>query len=178
MRRLRKSLSTVRSRQMEGHYKVLPHYPIPPHIPKPFYFATKGDAKYSSVYEGKPRCYPLDVQPKLRKAARIAATALQNALDCVKEGVTTDEIDRVVHTTIVEAGAYPSGVYFMGFPKSVCTSVNEVLCHGVPNLRPLQDGDSLNIDVTCFIDGVYGDNSDMAEVGTVNTAVHDLVRFT
>lgn len=176
MRWLRRGLRSTGNLLVDGQYKVLPHYPIPPHIPKPFYYASKGKGNYSSVFDGKPKCHSLEVQKKLRKAAEIAALALQNALDCVKEGVTTDEIDKVVHSTIVEAGAYPSGVYFMGFPKSVCTSVNEVLCHGIPDTRPLRNGDSLNIDVTCYIDGVYGDNSDMAAIGTVSQEVSDLVR--
>jgi methionyl aminopeptidase len=177
MRRLSKVFKAVQTRQVEGQHRVLPHYPIPSHIPKPFYYASQGkSANYSNVHQGKPKCYSPQTQDSLRKAAKIAAKALKNALECVKIGETTEEIDRVVHTTIIEAGAYPSGVYFMGFPKSVCTSVNEVLCHGVPNLRPLEDGDSLNIDVTCYIDDVYGDNSDMAEVGTVSAQVRELVR--
>lgn len=82
--------------------------------------------------------------------------------------MTTDELDKIVHDYIISQNAYPSPIGFMGFPKSVCTSVNEVCCHGIPNLRPLEEGDSLNIDVTIFYDGVHGDTSVMATVPKMN----------
>lgn len=84
----------------------------------------------------------------------------------MKIGITTDELDTIVHDYIISQGAYPAAIYYMGFPKSVCSSVNEVVCHGVPDLRPLQDGDWINLDVTTYIDGVFGDTSAMALAGT------------
>lgn len=89
--------------------------------------------------------------------------------------MTTDELDKIVHDYIISQNAYPSPIGFMGFPKSVCTSVNEVCCHGIPNLRPLEIGDSLNIDVTIYYDGVHGDTSVMAEVSPLNSDISKLI---
>lgn len=77
----------------------------------------------------------------------------------MKEGVTTDYIDKICHEFIIANGAYPTPLGFMHFPKSVCTSVNEVACHGIPNMRVLKNGDYINLDVTLFIGGVHGDTS-------------------
>ena len=99
---------------------------------------------------------------KTKKACEIAKFALEKGIESVKEGTTTDEIDKIVHEAILSKGAYPTPIWFMGFPKSVCTSVNEVVCHGIPNLRPLQKGDYINLDVCCMKDGYHGDNSAMA----------------
>ena len=150
----------------DDQYKVVPPPPIPAHIELPYYAKTKGRAKYCSVFEGDFEIHDEATIQKMRKACHIAAGALQAALDNISKCRTTEDIDKITHNYIISQNAYPSGIHFMGFPKSVCTSVNEVVCHGVPNLRPLEDGDFLNIDVTCYIDGVYGDNSDMALIGT------------
>jgi methionyl aminopeptidase len=92
--------------------------------------------------------------------------------------MTTDDIDKIVHDFIISNNAYPTPIGFMDFPKSVCTSVNEgkdiifmnflVCCHGIPNLRPLEAGDYLNIDVTLYLDGVHGDSSVMVKIGDIN----------
>ena len=165
--------------QKQGKYKVFPHHPIPDHIQKPYYYKTKGKGAFSSTFVGETQIHNEDAIVKMRKASKIAAEALQCALDFTKEGVTTEEIDQVVHNYIVSQNAYPSGVYFMGFPKSLCTSVNEVVCHGIPNARPLQDGDIVNLDVTAYYDGYYGDTSDMAVIGTAHSKlVHDLIKCT
>jgi methionyl aminopeptidase len=94
----------------------------------------------------------------MRVAGRIAAQAMQAAADVIAPGVTTDEIDRVGHEFLLDHGAYPSTLGYRGFPKSLCTSVNEVICHGIPDARPLEDGDIVKIDLTAFVDGVHGDN--------------------
>ena len=151
--------------QREGQYKVMPQLSIPNHISKPFYYQTKGKGEYRSTFQGEPQIHSKETIEKMRKASKIASEALQKALDFTKPGITTDEIDQVVHNFIISQNAYPSGVYFMGFPKSLCTSVNEVVCHGIPNTRPLQDGDIVNLDVTAYFDGFYGDTSDMVLVG-------------
>lgn len=97
----------------------------------------------------------------------------------VKPGVTTDSIDKAVHEMIVQGGAYPSPLGYGGFPKSVCTSINECICHGIPDSRPLQDGDIVNIDVTVFLDGHHGDTSRMFLVGdAVTHEAKNLVRAT
>src|SRR5690606_42055703 len=85
---------------------------------------------------------------KMRIAGRLAAQALQVAGEYCKPGVTTDEIDRVVHEFLCDHGAYPSTLGYRGFPKSCCTSLNEVICHGIPDSTVLQDGDIINVDVT------------------------------
>jgi len=92
----------------------------------------------------------------------------------VKEGITTDELDKICHEFIIKHNAFPTALGFMGFPKSVCTSVNEVCCHGIPNTRPLKNGDTINLDVTLFIEGVHGDTSRMVEVGDVHPEVKKL----
>ncbi|MBO1768129.1 type I methionyl aminopeptidase [Allobranchiibius sp. GilTou38] len=94
----------------------------------------------------------------MRVAGRIAAGALQAAGAAAAPGVTTDELDRIGHEYVLDHGAYPSTLGYRGFPKSLCTSVNEVVCHGIPDDRPLDDGDLVKIDVTAYIDGVHGDN--------------------
>ena len=93
----------------------------------------------------------------MRVAGRIAAGATQAAGAVIAPGVTTDEVDRVAHEYLLDAGAYPSTLGYRGFPKSCCTSVNEVICHGIPDARPLAEGDLVSIDVTAYVDGVHGD---------------------
>ena len=95
----------------------------------------------------------------MRVAGRIAAQALAAGGAAVAPGVTTDEIDRVVHEFLVDHDAYPSTLGYKGFPKSCCTSLNEVICHGIPDSTVIQDGDIVNIDVTAFIGGVHGDTN-------------------
>ena len=107
---------------------------------------------------------------KMRIAGKIAAGAKFAAADAAKPGVTTDEVDRIAHEYMCDHGAYPSTLGYRGFPKACCTSINEVICHGIPDLRPLEDGDILKIDVTAFIHGVHGDNCGTFAVGDVDEA--------
>jgi methionyl aminopeptidase len=102
---------------------------------------------------------------KMREAGALARQVLDLAGRAVYAGVTTDEIDALVHETIVGAGAYPSPLNYHGFPKSCCTSVNEVICHGIPDDRPLRLGDLVNLDITVYLDGYHGDCSEMFVVG-------------
>jgi methionyl aminopeptidase len=95
----------------------------------------------------------------MRVAGRIAANAMAAAAAVIAPGVTTDEIDRVVHEYLVDHGAYPSTLGYKGFPKSCCTSLNEVICHGIPDSTVIQDGDIVNIDVTAYVGGVHGDTN-------------------
>jgi len=94
---------------------------------------------------------------KMRVAGRVAAQAIQAAAAVIAPGVPTDELDRVAHEFLLDHGAYPSTLGYRGFPKSCCTSVNEVICHGIPDARPLEDGDLVKIDITAYVDGVHGD---------------------
>jgi methionyl aminopeptidase len=114
----------------------------------------------------------------MRVAGRVAAEVLIEAGRAVAPGVTTDEIDRVAHEAALERDSYPSPLNYRGFPKSVCTSVNEVICHGIPDSRKLVDGDIVNIDVTCFIGGVHGDTNCTFLVGDVDEASRELIRVT
>lgn len=102
---------------------------------------------------------------KMRATCRLAASVLEYIEPFVKPGVTTDELDRLCHDFIVRAGAYPSPLNYKGFPRSICTSVNEVVCHGIPGERALNAGDIINIDVTTTLDGFFGDCSEMFVVG-------------
>jgi len=104
----------------------------------------------------------------LRVAAKIASATLKHALDNTKIGMTLDDVDEIVHDFIIKSEAYPSAIDFMHFPKSVCTSVNDMVAHGVPNSYRLQDGDYLNIDVVCYANGHHGDNSGMVLLGDVH----------
>ncbi len=114
----------------------------------------------------------------MRRAGQMAAEVLLFAGRLVAPGVTTDSIDARVHEEIVRRGAYPSPLNYRGYPKSVCTSINEVICHGIPDSRALADGDIVNIDVTVFLDGVHGDTSVTFEVGDVDDHSRLLVRET
>lgn len=92
--------------------------------------------------------------------------------------MTTDDIDHIAHKYIIEHDAYPTAIGFMNFPKSICTSVNEVCCHGIPDFRPLVNGDYVNLDCTLFINGVHGDTSKMVLIGDVHPEVVKLIEVT
>jgi methionyl aminopeptidase len=115
---------------------------------------------------------------KIRSAGKIASQAIELAGSMAKPGITTDELDKIVHGYLVENAAYPSTLGYRNFPKSCCTSVNEVICHGIPDNTVLEDGDIVNIDVTAYLDGFHGDSNQTFEVGEVSVAVHDLVERT
>ena len=136
--------------------------PVPDHIGRPPYAAT-GMVPMPDM----DRIYRHDKESidRMRQAARLARRALDLACSIAKPGMTTDAIDTVVHNALIEAGAYPSPLNYSGFPKSLCSSVNEVVCHGIPDTRPLQFGDIVSFDVSCFLNGVHGDNCATIIVG-------------
>lgn len=101
----------------------------------------------------------------MRAAGRLAAETLDMIIPHVRPGVSTEELDRICHEHIVAAGAVPAPLNYRGFPKSICTSINHVVCHGIPGPKVLKDGDVLNIDVTVIVDGWHGDTSRMFFVG-------------
>jgi methionyl aminopeptidase len=115
---------------------------------------------------------------RMRVAGRVAARAMREAARAIAPGVTTDEIDRIGHEYLLDHGAYPSTLGYRGFPKSLCTSVNEVICHGIPDSRRLEDGDIVNIDLTAYIDGVHGDNCATYLCGNVDEESRLLVERT
>jgi methionyl aminopeptidase len=119
-----------------------------------------------------------EVIEAMRIASRIAAQALEEGGKAVKPGATTDDIDKVVHEFLLDHHAYPSTLGYRGFPKSCCTSLNEVICHGIPDSTVIEDGDICNIDVTAFIGGVHGDTNATYLAGDVSEEVRLLVERT
>jgi methionyl aminopeptidase len=131
---------------------VSPRRPVPASIERPEYVDRPVPARDTGSEVKDP-----ETVERMRVAGRIAAQAMAAAAAVIAPGVTTDEIDRVGHEFLLDHGAYPSTLGYKGFPKSLCTSVNEVVCHGIPDDRRLEDGDIVNIDITAFIGGVHGD---------------------
>ena len=127
--------------------------PVPRTIARPEYVGRRGPKPYTGSHVQSQ-----DVIERMRIAGRIASQAMHEAAKAIAPGVTTDQLDAIAHEYMLDHGAYPSALGYRGFPKSICTSVNEVICHGIPDLRPLEDGDLVKIDCTAFKDGVHGDN--------------------
>jgi methionyl aminopeptidase len=153
--------------------RVSPMRTVPADVERPPY-AESGEV----VRRPEPPVQPADVIERMRAAGRIAAEVLAAAGAAVAPGVTTDELDAVAHDAYLARGAYPSTLNYHGYPKSICTSVNEVICHGIPDDRPLADGDIVNIDVTAFVGGVHGDTNATFAVGDVDGESARLVRVT
>jgi methionyl aminopeptidase len=131
---------------------ISPPRKVPATIERPRYVDRPAPDRYAG-----DDVQPPEIIEKMRIAGRIAAQAMRGAATAIKPGVTTDDLDQVVHQFLIDHGAYPSTLGYRGFPKSCCTSVNEVICHGIPDARPLEDGDIVKIDVTAYINGVHGD---------------------
>lgn len=147
-----------------------PLRPVPAGIARPDYAETGTPA-----VRGTRSVRDAEELEAMRTAGRIAAEALHAVGRQVRPGVTTDELDRTGHEALVASGAYPSTLNYRGFPKSLCTSVNEVICHGIPDSRPLAEGDIVNVDITAFIGGVHGDTSATFLVGDVDEDSRRLV---
>lgn len=149
---------------------VGPRRAVPARIERPEYVD-----KDEAVSDSGPTVQTPEVIERVREASRIAALALQAAGEAARPGVTTDHIDAVVHDVLVEHGAYPSPLGYLHFPKSCCTSLNEVVCHGIPDSTVMQPGDILNVDVTGFIHGVHGDTNATFLIGEVDPRIEELV---
>ncbi|MCY7342930.1 MAG: type I methionyl aminopeptidase [Pseudonocardia sp.] len=152
---------------------VSPIRPVPAHIPRPEYVGRPKPARSTEPWVQTP-----EVIEAMRPAGRIAAQALAAGGAAVAPGVTTEKIDRVVHEFLVDHDAYPSTLGYKNFPKSCCTSLNEVICHGIPDSTVVQDGDIVNIDVTAFIGGVHGDTNATFLAGDVSEEDRLLVERT
>ncbi|XP_063018202.1 methionine aminopeptidase 1D, mitochondrial isoform X1 [Melospiza melodia melodia] len=150
---------------------VSPAHQVPKHIKKPDYVTTGIVPDWGDDIEIKNE----DQIQGLRQACQLARHVLLLAGKGLKVGMTTEEIDSIVHHEIIRRNAYPSPLGYGGFPKSVCTSVNNVVCHGIPDSRPLQDGDIINIDVTVYYNGYHGDTSETFLVGNVDKSGEKLV---
>ena len=146
---------------------------VPDHIVRPPYARPGGETGE------RPGLIKSDALiGRMRRAGRVAREVLDEVLAAVAIGVTTDELDRVCHEVTIAKGGYPSPLDYRGFPKSLCTSINEVVCHGIPSARRLVDGDIINCDVTVYLDGVHGDCSETVFVGTPSLVHKVLVERT
>lgn len=146
---------------------------MPPTIERPEYVGQAAPLPYNGPSVRDP-----EMIERMRVAGRIAAQALDAVEAAIAPGVTTDELDRVGHEFILDHGAYPSTLGYRGYPKSLCSSVNEVICHGIPDDRPLHEGDIVNIDITAYKDGVHGDTNKTYPVGQIDEASRLLVERT
>ena len=145
---------------------------VPADIPRPWYV---GVAKSGADRGPVQVIDDPDDFARLQTACRVAAEVLATAGAAVAVGVTTDELDEIAHAAYVERGAYPSTLHYQGFTKSICTSVNEVVCHGIGDDRPLREGDIVNLDVTAYIDGMHGDTSATFIAGSTTPSIAGLV---
>jgi methionyl aminopeptidase len=153
---------------------ISPMRPVPEHIPRPDYAVTGRPGRTFPASEVKSP----DVIARMRRACKAAAEVMNAVAAHVRPGITTDELDAIAHEEYIRRGGYPSPLNYHGFPKSLCTSVNEVICHGIPDDRALEDGDIINLDITIFLDGVHGDCSATYFAGTVDPESERLVRVT
>lgn len=153
--------------------RISPRRVVPVQIDRPEYVDREAPAPYTG-----PEVKDAETIERMRVAGRIAAQALQLVGASVAPGVTTDDLDRVGHEFICDHGAYPSTLGYKGFPKSLCTSVNEVICHGIPDSRVIEDGDIVNVDITAFIGGVHGDTNATFLAGDVDEESRLLVERT
>nr|WP_090859038.1 type I methionyl aminopeptidase [Nocardioides lianchengensis] len=150
-----------------------PRRAVPASIARPEYV----DRPAPTPYDG-PEVKDADTIARMRVAGRLAAQAREEVGRHVVPGVTTDELDRIGHEFLCDHGAYPSTLGYRGFPKSLCSSVNEVICHGIPDSRVVEDGDIVNIDITAYLDGVHGDTNATFLAGDVDEESRLLVERT
>src|ERR671938_64796 len=152
---------------------VGPRRPVSAAIPRPEYVDRPAPRRYDG-----PEVKDAATIAAIREACRLAARAMAEVARHIAVGVTTDELDRIGHEYLLDHGAYPSTLGYKGFPKSLCTSVNEVICHGIPDSTVLRDGDIVNIDITAYIGGVHGDTDATYLVGEVDEESRRLVERT
>lgn len=156
----------------------MPMRTVPDSVKKPDYYADglpKGEEKFNRVSTGFRVLDDKGIEG-MRKVCRLGREVLDIAVRAAKVGVTTEEIDVIVHNACIERDSYPSPLNYYGFPKSCCTSVNEVICHGIPDTRPLQDGDVLNIDISLYHNGYHGDLNETVLIGNCSEERKKLVK--
>lgn len=153
--------------------RISPQRHVPQHIIRPEYVGRSAptNLRESDVKDA-------ETIEQMRIAGRLAAAALQEVGRHVQPGVTTDQLDQIGHEFLLDHNAYPSTLGYRGFPKSLCASINEVICHGIPDSTVLTDGDICNIDITAFIYGVHGDTNATFLVGEVDEESRLLVQRT
>ena len=153
--------------------RVSPRRGVPQHIKPPEWAQT---GRVSSPAHNERDVRTPEELAAMRRACKAAAQILRTVGAAVKVGVTTDVLDALAHEEHIRLGGYPSPLNYRGFPKSICTSINEVICHGIPDDRPLQDGDIINLDITHYMEGVHGDCSATFMVGNVDEESQRLVK--
>jgi methionyl aminopeptidase len=163
------AMTTSTARLQQG--TISPRLEVPPNVARPHYVNAKPGTP--ADYDD-PMVKDADTIARMRIAGRIAADAMIEVGKHVAPGVTTDELDRIGHEFMISRGAYPSTLGYKGYLKSLCTSVNEVICHGIPDDRPLHDGDIVKVDITAFKDGVHGDTCATFYAGDARPEVRDL----
>ena len=146
---------------------------VPEHIARPEYMFHDGPERVTTSDIKSP-----ETIAKIREAGRIAAGAIEAVGAAIAPGVTTDELDRIGHEYLLAHDAYPSCLGYMGFPKSLCSSINEVICHGIPDSTRLNEGDLINLDVTAYVGGVHGDTNATYAVGEVDRETELLIERT
>lgn len=156
-------------------YPLSPRRTVPKSIPHPDY-AASGIPKARALSRNKIEILDAKGQEGMRKVCRLAREVLDIVAAEVKPGVTTDYLDEVCHNACIERNSYPSPLNYNFFPKSICTSPNEVICHGIPDQRALVDGDIINLDVTLYHEGYHGDLNETYYVGDRAKADPDTVR--
>ncbi len=152
--------------------RISPERSVPPHIARPEYVGRRAPRG------GEPEVKDAETIERMRVAGRLAAQALAQVGAPVTPGVTTDELDRIGHEFLLDHGAYPSTLGYRGFPKSMCTSLNEIICHGIPDDTVIADGDIVNIDITAYVGGVHGDTNATFLAGDVDSESRLLVERT
>ncbi|MFM9877811.1 MAG: type I methionyl aminopeptidase [Rhodoglobus sp.] len=163
-------------RDTQGHLVpglVSPRRPVPQAISRPEYVDRPEPARYTGT-----NVYTSAEVERIRTAGRIAALAVEAVGASIRPGVTTEQLDAIAHEFLVAHDAYPSTLGYRGFPKSCCTSINEVVCHGIPDDTVLVEGDIVNVDITAFVDGMHGDLNRTFAVGDVAPEVAALVERT
>jgi methionyl aminopeptidase len=152
---------------------ISPRREVPASIPRPEYVDRPAPERFTGS-----EVKDAETIEKMRVAGRLAAQARELVGSHVEPGITTDELDRIGHEFLCDHGAYPSTLGYRGFPKSLCSSVNEVICHGIPDSRRVEDGDIVNIDITAFLNGVHGDTNATFFAGDVDEESRLLVERT
>ena len=153
--------------------EVSPRRAVPASIARPEYVDRPAPRPFTGT-----EVKDAETIERIRAASRLAAQALQAVGAAVRPGITTDELDAIGHEHLVSRGAYPSTLGYRGFPKSLCTSLNEVVCHGIPDSTVLADGDIVNVDITAYLDGVHGDNNATFGVGDIDDESRALMDVT
>ena len=170
-RRYKRCHKKLEGRVLPG--EISPMRTVPDHIVRPTWADTGEPERWD-----EPRIKSPETIERMRHAGAIAAEILRLTGEYMQVGMTTDEVDAYCHQLYIDRGAYPSTLNYHRYPKSLCTSANEVICHGIPDSRVIQDGDIMNLDVTGYVGGVHGDTNATFFMGAVSDEHRELVRIT